>query len=125
METGWVFIEEIIDQCDGLIMHARKAWLKGLSPKENRTIPPLQPEVVYRLKKDFPQIPIVINGGIQDQAQIQSALEKVDGVMIGRYACDNPYFFAVADQLFATTAQPVLSRIEIIKKMLLVVSVQL
>lgn len=80
--------------CDKLIVHARKAWLHGLNPKQNRTIPPLHYDYVYRIKQDFPTIPVVINGNINDWDAIASHLEKVDGVMLGRLACQNPYAIA-------------------------------
>ncbi len=76
---------------DKLIIHARKAWLKGLSPKQNRTVPPINYNFVYQIKQDFPGIPIVINGDIKSLDAIQGHLEQVDGVMLGRLACDNPY----------------------------------
>src|SRR5438132_11164063 len=72
--------------CRTFIVHARNAVLKGLSPKENREVPPLKYDYVYRLKRDFPQLEIVINGGITTRAQIDSELAKVDGVMLGRAA---------------------------------------
>jgi tRNA-dihydrouridine synthase A len=84
--------------CDALIVHARKAWLQGLSPKENREIPPLRYEVVERLKGDFPRLPIVVNGGISDLTQASSYLGKLDGVMIGREAYHNPWMLAGADR---------------------------
>lgn len=71
---------------DAVIMHARKAWLNGLNPKQNRVIPPLKYQVVYQLKKDFPRMPIIVNGGIKTIEDVQSHLNHVDGVMIGRYA---------------------------------------
>lgn len=80
--------------CDKLIIHARKAWLKGLSPKQNREIPPLRYDVVYRLKQAYPSLPIIINGGIKSLADIDQHLQHVDGVMIGREAYHNPYFLA-------------------------------
>ena len=80
--------------CNTFIVHARNAVLKGLSPKENREIPPLKYDYVYRLKQDFPQLKIVINGGIAFQEQIQAHLQRVDGVMIGRAAYSNPWFLA-------------------------------
>ncbi|MCR9191233.1 MAG: tRNA dihydrouridine(20/20a) synthase DusA [Gammaproteobacteria bacterium] len=80
--------------CDKLIIHARKAWLRGLSPKQNRTIPPIQYDYVYRIKKTLPQIPITINGNISHLANIHEHLLRVDGVMLGRLACDNPYAIA-------------------------------
>jgi len=80
--------------CRTFIAHARNAVLKGLSPKENREIPPLKYNYVYRLKKDFPDLQIVINGGIVSRDQIQQQLKHVDGVMIGRAAYTNPWFLA-------------------------------
>ena len=85
--------------CDTFIIHARKAWLDGLSPRQNREVPPLQYEFVHQLKRDFPHLVIVINGGFSTLDQVQTQLSCVDGVMIGRAACRNPYLLAVADQL--------------------------
>lgn len=85
---------------DQIIVHARIAILEGLSPKENRSIPPLRYEDVYRLKKDFPGLSIVINGGIKTHEEIESHLTKVDGVMIGRAAYDNPFLFCEVDSLY-------------------------
>jgi tRNA-dihydrouridine synthase A len=100
--------------CDGLIVHARKAWLHGLSPKENRTIPPVQYDYVYRLKAAYPSYPIVINGNIRDIVDIKAHLQKVDGVMLGRLACDNPYAIAeMHHHLYPDT--PLLSREEVIQ----------
>lgn len=88
------FVGMLIEKnCDKLVMHARKAWLKGLSPKENRTIPPLHYDSVYRIKSDFKSTPVVINGNIQ-RFDVPFHLEKVDGVMLGRMACDDPYQIA-------------------------------
>ncbi|MDA9570114.1 tRNA dihydrouridine(20/20a) synthase DusA [Porticoccaceae bacterium] len=84
--------------CDTFIVHARKAWLKGLSPKQNREIPELDYARVYQLKQDFPELEIVINGGITDLAQSKAHLEHIDGVMIGREAYTNPYLLAEVDQ---------------------------
>ncbi|NJN72051.1 MAG: tRNA dihydrouridine(20/20a) synthase DusA [Limnothrix sp. RL_2_0] len=83
---------------DRFSIHARKAWLQGLSPKENRTVPPLRYEDVYRLKQEFPHLWIEINGGITELAQIKNHLEKVDAVMVGRAAYENPYLFATVDR---------------------------
>jgi len=80
--------------CRTFIVHARNAVLKGLSPKENREIPPLRYDYVYRLKGDFPHLEIVLNGGIVSQEQIQEQLERVDGVMLGRAAYHNPWLLA-------------------------------
>jgi len=85
------FIGTVADAgCDTFIVHARKAWLSGLSPKENREIPPLRPDVVWRLKETFPQLTVVINGGIAGVAAAREHLAHVDGVMIGREAYQNP-----------------------------------
>src|SRR5688572_5821370 len=82
--------------CRTFIAHARNAVLKGLSPKENREIPPLKYDYVYRLKQEFPGLEIVINGGVVSEEQVQSHLTHVDGVMIGRAAYSNPWFLADA-----------------------------
>jgi tRNA-dihydrouridine synthase A len=84
--------------CDRFTIHARKAWLQGLSPRENREIPPLRYEDVHRLKRDFPHLWIEINGGIKTLAQVREQLTHVDAVMIGREAYDNPYLFATVDR---------------------------
>jgi tRNA-dihydrouridine synthase A len=83
--------------CRHFIVHARKAWLQGLSPKENRTIPPLRYDDVYHLKQDFPHLAIAINGGITSLEPVRHHLQAVDAVAIGRAAYDNPYLFATAD----------------------------
>ena len=86
-----------------LIVHARKAWLHGLSPKENREIPPLNYPRVYQLKREFPQLTIVINGGIVDATRQRSHLQHVDGVMLGRAAYHDPYVLAqIEHELFGT-----------------------
>ncbi len=82
---------------DALIVHARSAWLQGLSPKENRDVPPLNYELVYQLKRAFPQVPVVINGGILDLAQARVHLAHVDGVMLGRAAYQNPELLSLVD----------------------------
>lgn len=104
--------------CDKLIVHARKAWLNGLSPKQNRTIPPIQYDYVYKIKQELPNIPVVINGNIQTIDAIQTHLQQVDGVMLGRLACQNPYAIAcIHHALFPDI--PLLSRNEIIQKYLI------
>lgn len=95
------FIEQVSKAgTEVFIIHARKAWLQGLSPKENREIPPLQYDVVYQIKRDFPHLTIVINGGIKTISDIEEHLPHVDGVMIGREAYSNPYFLAHIEQQF-------------------------
>jgi tRNA-dihydrouridine synthase A len=86
------FATSLVDAgCDKLIVHARKAWLNGLNPKQNRTIPPLHYDYAYQIKAEFPQIPVVINGNIDTLDAVEHHLKFVDGVMIGRLACNNPY----------------------------------
>ncbi len=86
--------------CRTFIVHARNAWLKGLSPKANREVPPLRYEIVHRLKQDFPNLTICVNGGITSTLQIQEQLEHVDGVMLGREAYHNPWTLAEWDARF-------------------------
>lgn len=89
------FIETVANQgCTTFIFHARKAWLNGLSPRENREIPPLKYDTVYRIKQDYPSLHVSINGGIKTLQEIKQHLQYVDGVMIGREAYGNPYLFA-------------------------------
>jgi tRNA-dihydrouridine synthase A len=102
---GYEFVRDFVGTvseagCNVFIAHARNAILKGLSPKENREVPPLKYQYVYQLKKDFPHLTICINGGIQTTAEIQSHLEHIDGVMIGREAYHNPYWLSTWDHAF-------------------------
>ncbi len=101
--------------CRHFVVHARIAILKGLSPKENREIPPLRYEDVYRLKQERPNLYIEINGGIKSVAETQQHLQHVDGVMIGREAYHNPYLLAELGQLWNLTPP---DRFEIMHKML-------
>jgi len=103
--------------CEVFIVHARKAWLQGLSPKENREIPPLDYERVYQLKRDFPHLTIVINGGIDTLDATEQHLQQVDGVMMGRAAYQNPYLLAQVDQRLFASSAPVAERYEIIERM--------
>jgi tRNA-dihydrouridine synthase A len=104
--------------CQRFSVHARKAWLQGLSPKENREIPPLRYDLVHQLKQDFPQIAIEINGGFTSLEQVQSQLQVVDAVMIGRAAYDNPYLLALADRQIYGESTPISSRHQIATAML-------
>src|SRR3989338_2940969 len=91
------FIGKIAEAgCKTFILHARKAWLKGLSPKENRDMPPLQYERVYRIKQLFPQLEIIINGGIRTHEAVAEHLKHVDGVMVGRIVCEQPFWLSKA-----------------------------
>lgn len=111
--------------CRTFIIHARKAWLNGLSPKENRTIPPLRHDRVEAVKRDFPALEIVLNGGIADLDQARQQLQCFDGVMLGRAAYQNPYLLAEADRLFFGDPHPVPSRQDIIREMLPYINTEL
>ena len=104
--------------CERFTVHARKAWLEGLSPKENRTVPPLRYEDVYQLKREFPDLFIEINGGIQSLDAANDHLQHVDAAMIGRAAYDNPYLLADADhQIHGDDREPK-SRAEVVANMI-------
>ncbi|MFY9180123.1 MAG: tRNA dihydrouridine(20/20a) synthase DusA [Venatoribacter sp.] len=98
--------------CKTFIVHARKAILQGLSPKENREIPPLRYEVVYQLKQDFPSLEILINGGIQTHQQCQEHLQHVDGVMLGREAYHNPWLLSDVDSNYFGQENPAQTRLQ-------------
>ena len=104
--------------CSTFIVHARNAILKGLSPKENREIPPLQYAVVHRLKHDFPALEIILNGGVRTVAEIDQQLLHVDGVMLGREAYHNPYLLAEFDARYYNDPEQVPSRRDVIEAML-------
>ncbi len=103
--------------CAAFLVHARNAWLKGLSAKENREVPPLRYEFVHRLKRDFPQLVFAVNGGITDGLQASRQLEQVDGVMVGREAYHNPWWLAQWDAEFFAQAPSGLSRETVEEKM--------
>ena len=112
------FVETVLSAgCDRLSVHARKAWLTGLSPKENRNIPPLQYDWVYRLKSEYPEVHFEINGGIKSLGEAKSHLAKVDAVMIGRAAWDNPWLFSNADQEIFGVERPPIQRDQVVKQM--------
>ena len=104
--------------CKTFIIHARKAFLQGLSPKENRTVPPLNYEYAYRIKQQYPQLSIIINGGITDLDAAEQHLTVADGVMLGRSAYHNPYLLAEVDRRLFQAREPVPSREEIVQRML-------
>ena len=117
----WDFVGTISEAgCRTFIVHARKAWLQGLSPKQNREVPPLDYTRVHRLKQDFPDLEIVINGGITSLEMCEQQLKSVDGVMIGREAYHNPWMLAEADRrLFQDSSATVAtSRHDIVRRML-------
>jgi tRNA-dihydrouridine synthase A len=101
--------------CSTFIIHARKAWLQGLSPKENREKPPLRYDVVRRLKSDFPKLGFVLNGGIVAAEQVDAHLAEFDGVMLGRAAYENPYLLAQADQRWFGETRALPSRAGIVE----------
>ena len=111
--------------CSTFIVHARNAILKGLSPKENREVPPLRYERAYQLKRDFPQLEIIINGGIKTVQEIDLHLQHVDGVMLGREAYHNPYLMASFDARYYNDESGPKTRAEIIEAMLPYISAQL
>lgn len=120
------FVSSIADaNCDALIIHARIAILKGLSPKENREIPPLNYERVYYIKRAFPSLKIILNGGVKTLAQAQEILANVDGVMMGREAYHNPWILHGVDAGFYGASEPGRSRIEILQQFFLYVEGQL
>jgi tRNA-dihydrouridine synthase A len=114
-EYGFVrdFVGTIAEAgCEVFIVHARNAILKGLSPKENREIPPLKYDFAYQLKRDFPQLEIIINGGIKTLDEVELHLQHVDGVMLGREAYHNPYLLADVDARFYGSTRAPLTREE-------------
>ena len=104
--------------CRTFIIHARKAWLRGLSPKENREVPPLRHDRVLRLKADFPELEIILNGGVRTVAEAAGLLRDVDGVMIGREAYHNPWILAQADPLIFGEPTPASRRQAVIEALL-------
>lgn len=111
--------------CQIFIVHARKAWLSGLSPKENREIPPLRYDIVHRLKRDFPHLVIVLNGGLTRLEQVAEQLAHVDGAMIGRAAYENPYLLAEVDRRLSGSARLTPTRHDLIRELLPYVECQL
>lgn len=116
----WETLDGFVDTvagagCEHFIVHARKAWLEGLSPRENREVPPLHYSLVHRLKAERPHLHITINGGIETLDAVAGQLERVDGVMIGRAAYQNPYVLADADRRFFGTEVAAPSRHAVIE----------
>ena len=113
------FINEVSSAgCNTFIIHARKAWLKGLSPKDNREIPPLNYERVYKLKNTFPDLKFIINGGIKSLHESSIHLQHVDGVMIGREAYENPLLLAEVDSVIFLDKKVSKSRSDILKSLI-------
>ncbi len=103
--------------CDNFTIHARKAWLSGLSPKENREIPPLDYPRVYQLKQDFAHLTMAINGGIKTFEEMEEHLKHMDGVMVGREAYQSPYLMAEVDQRLFGSDRPEMKRREVVEAM--------
>lgn len=120
------FVEAVSETgCDTFIIHARKAWLKGLSPKENREIPPLNYPRVHQLKADFPHLNIILNGGVATLGQAIDEMRGLDGVMLGRAAYHTPWLLADVDRLFFQKTNPLTSRIDAVTGMLPYIEEQL
>ncbi len=120
------FVGQVADAgCNTFIVHARSAILKGLSPKENREIPPLRHAYAYRLKAEFPALEIILNGGIKTQEEIDRHLAHVDGVMLGREAYHNPYLMAGFDQRYYGDDRRIPSRRAVVEAMLPYIRAQL
>ncbi|WP_074957880.1 tRNA dihydrouridine(20/20a) synthase DusA [Myxococcus fulvus] len=119
----WPTLERFVrliaaEGCTRFIVHARKAWLQGLSPKENRDVPPLRYDLVHRLKQELPHLDISINGGIKTLDAAAEHLKHVDGVMIGRAVYENPYLLAEADRRFFGVTEAPRERHEVVEAML-------
>jgi tRNA-dihydrouridine synthase A len=120
------FVGKVADAgCTTFIVHARNAILKGLSPKENREIPPLKYDYAYQLKRDFPDFEIIINGGIKTEAEIDEHLKHLDGVMLGREAYHNPFVMANFDQRYYGDTSPPLTREQVLEAMIPYIQAQL
>lgn len=104
--------------CEIFIIHARKAWLHGLSPKQNRDIPPLRYDIVQQLKRDFPHLRFILNGGLRNLTEAEQQLTILDGVMLGRAVYDNPYLLAEVDQRLFAATKPILSHGQIVEALL-------
>ena len=122
-QDGYEFVREFVDaiyqvEVDAVILHARKAWLKGLSPKENRDIPPLEYSKVYQIKQEFPDLHLDINGGIHTLDEAENHLQRVDGVMMGRALYHQPYLLAEADKRIFNDDRSIPSQHEIVELML-------
>jgi len=115
--TDFISIVSEESGCEQFIIHARKAWLNGLSPKENREVPPLDYPRAYQIKRDFPHLQISVNGGIKSIKEAQGHLQYLDGVMVGREAYQNPYLLSEVDQLIFELDTPVIKRSDVVKRM--------
>ena len=120
------FIASIADAgCKTFIIHARKAWLSGLSAKQNREIPPLRYDMIYQIKQDFPELEIILNGGIDSLAQAQHMMKSVDGVMVGRGVYQRPFMLSEVDEIFFQDAAHKKSRVQVILELIPYIQQQL
>ena len=122
-QDDYEFVREFVDaiyqvEVDAVVLHARKAWLKGLSPKENRDIPPLEYAKVYQIKQEFPDLHLDINGGIHSLKEAENHLQQVDGVMMGRALYHQPYILAEADKRIFNDDRLIPGQHEIVELML-------
>jgi tRNA-dihydrouridine synthase A len=129
-EQSYDFVRDFVGKvaeagCTTFIVHARNAILKGLSPKENREIPPLKYEYAYQLKRDFPDFEIIINGGIKTEAEIDEHLKHLDGVMLGREAYHNPFVMASFDQRYYGDSSAPKTREQVLEAMIPYIQAQL
>ena len=119
----YAFLQHFVDivaaaGAETFIVHARKAWLSGLSPKQNREVPPLSYPTVHQLKRDFPHLTVVLNGGLSTLDQCAAELQTLDGVMLGRAAYDDPYLLTAVDsQLFGDDSGPRIGRAELLRRL--------
>jgi tRNA-dihydrouridine synthase A len=120
------FIARIADAgCKTFIIHARKAWLSGLSPKQNREIPPLRYEIIYQIKQDFPELEIILNGGIASLDQAKNMMNSVDGIMVGRGVYQRPFMLSEVDDIFFQDAADKKSREDVVLELILYIEQQL
>ena len=129
-QDSFEFLLDFVDRvssagCGTFIVHARKAWLKGLSPKQNREIPPLRYDTVYRLKHERPDLEIIINGGIDSLDQVPGHLQRVDGVMVGRAAYRNPAMLCDLDRTVYGSLEKPVSRMQVLDRYLEYVEAEL
>jgi tRNA-dihydrouridine synthase A len=121
-QESYAFVRDFVGTladagCQVFIVHARNAWLKGLSPKENREVPPLRYDLVHLLKKEFPSLTISLNGGVTTSAHVSEQLQHVDGVMVGREAYHNPWWLSAWDAAFFGEQASELSREQVEEQM--------
>ncbi len=120
-QDSYEFLKKFVEKiafagCKTIMVHARKAHLSGLSPRQNRTVPPLHYEYVYQLKREFPELTFILNGGLKNKAEMVQHLQELDGVMVGREVYDNPYFLSDIDELIYGERPNTISRIEVLEQ---------